>query len=186
MTYLRKNWLTDKRSKKIDTEAAKLFESLCEKNGWAIVDTTKPNPVTNRKDPRDWKEHWDYKIQKGTKSYLVDIKGLKRLDRGGIQNDSLILIEFKNVNGYDGWIYGIEDYVAFELKEGFVFCERQKLLDYVLTKVDINGQVYESPTRDKKPYVLYQRSQYGRKDIFTHLTKAEILNLKSAMWRKNV
>lgn len=51
--------------------------------------------------------------------------------------------------------------------------------------VDIKGSVHPSP-RKKIEHVVYQRSQWGRKDKLVYLTKQEILSITSTFWGINV
>lgn len=157
----------------MDSNAVSLFLSCCEKKGWV---TTKANSY------QDKREHWDYKLQKKDTTYLVDVKSIKRIDSNGELDDSLILIESKNVNGNPGWLFGKADYIAFQVKEGFLMVEREKLYQLTRNLMDFNQEPVQS-TRNKKRHVWYTRSQWNRYDKFVYLSKAEILTITQTCWR---
>lgn len=74
----------------------------------------------------DMSEHWDCRMVSGEKNIKVDIKGIKSRD---FQST---FIEFLNVHGEDGWLFGKADYIAFETPYNFYFVKRKKLLEHIL------------------------------------------------------
>ena len=60
--------------------------------------------------------------------YLLDIKARKKVSRTSeVFSDDLVWIEFKNVSGNQGWLYGASDYIAFEREYDFVIVPRKNL-----------------------------------------------------------
>ena len=44
----------------------------------------------------------------------IDVKALKRKSRTGAKTEDFIWLEFKNNRGDKGWLYGQQDFIAFE------------------------------------------------------------------------
>lgn len=119
----------------------------------------------------DMFQHFDLTIPQGK----VDVKGLKRINR----NDSTFTyeyhwVEFQNVRGNKGWVYGDADYIAFEIPEGYLLVDREALLTMCREKV-----VDRKVGNIKEVYKLYNRQ--GRKDI---LTLVKISDLESIAYKK--
>ena len=135
------------------------------------VDFLKPNKH------QDMIEHWDIGIiTPNNKQILIDVKGLKKKNRNdNYYNDTEHWIEMKGITGYDGWVYGKSDYIAFECFEYWLLVDRKELaiLAEELTK---DGKiVYETyQARNNR----YQRKKWGRLDECTIAYKEELLNLK--------
>jgi len=66
---------------------------------------------SNRKD--DMYQHFDYLIHFPEGPKKVEVKARKKLSRKGEQQDEWIWIEFKNVSGNPGWIYGLSGFNCF-------------------------------------------------------------------------
>lgn len=167
----------DKRGcSSIDYDATTLFLKLCSDRGWTVDKATKL---------QDTKEHWDWKLTKDNKSHLIDIKGLKRINsQDDKSDDSLLCVEYDNVEGTTGWLRGKAEFIAFLVNEGFLFVSREDLLELSKKKIDWNRKPIESP-RSKRPYRVYQRSQWNRKDKFAYLRKEDVMSLQYSLWRKN-
>jgi hypothetical protein len=112
-------------------------------------------------------KHIDYYITRpdGSKT-SVDVKGGN--------NSTLIWIEFKNVHGNTGWMYGEAEYIAFEMPElkGFCMIDREELLK--LCK-EIIQPVFT--TKHECYLKLYQRA--NRKDVLSKLYLSDIQKCKS-------
>jgi hypothetical protein len=135
-----------------------LFVLSCKSIGYTTVKT--PSNV-------DIYKHIDFYITRpdGTKT-SVDVKGGN--------NPNLIWIEFKNVHGNLGWMYGEAEFIAFEMKElgGFCMVDRKELLD-------VCKNIIEPVFTDKyNCYLkLYQRA--NRKDVLSKIYLSDIQNCKS-------
>lgn len=84
--------------------------------------------------------------------HKVEVKGLKRAKRSdsSTKND-WIYVEFKNVRGDAGWLYGKADYIAFEQPDGFIVVPRIKLLEYAETHCKLEW------VNRPAPYKSYRR-----------------------------
>ncbi len=97
----------------------------------------------------------------------VDVKGNNLPDE--------IWIEFKNVRGEPGWVFGEATYIAFDMPElhGFALVERQELQNYCRQNVDFSGLVAKQDAYKK----CYQRKD--REDLITKLILQDLQELKS-------
>lgn len=165
--YLQRHRFDNRGCKEMDDFATSLFLKKVAEHGWTATKATRRQDIY---------EHWDWKLIKEGRTILVDVKGLKRIDSTKEQDDSLICLEYTNVTGNIGWLRGQSDYIAFLLKEGFAFVDTKRLLVYSKTVIDWDGPVLPSP-QGKKPYTVYQRSQWNRQDLVAYITKQEIQKL---------
>ena len=101
--------------------------------------------------------------------HTADIKAQKKISRGGDKQSSWTWVEFTNVNGKVGWLYGKADYVIFELDQGWLFVKLERLKNLSERLVDMDTVVKKS--QDAK-YKIYQRA--GRKDRISLIEIDEI------------
>ena len=104
---------------------------------------------------QDIKEHWDVKVE----GYKIDVKAIKKDD------ENIHFVEFKNVQGKKGWLYGDADGFAFETKDYWVEVKKEKLQDWIHEKcVDkvMGWSVYELSSRP------------GAKDLFTKVPTIDL------------
>ena len=129
------------------------------------------NPVFSTED-QDKKEHWDLKDEMGVK---YDVKGMKQYQRkeNGLATDRLHWIEFLNVNGDDGWLYGQADVIVFETRKWWLLVNREDLVTFA-----------EAATKDEKwangkpkPYEFYRRKD--KMDKITILPTVDLLSIAS-------
>ena len=75
--------------------------------------------------------YWNGKLDgKEYKNIGFDVKGLRKSKRSDLlPDDTIEWIELKNVQGYDGWIYGKADYIAFECLNDWIVISRKKLIE---------------------------------------------------------
>ena len=107
------------------------------------------------------------------KSY--DVKSRKKTSRANKETqDDLIWIEYQNVRGFRGWLFGDADYVVFERKKDFVVIPRKDLIKVCKILVNDKRFVVESKYA---LYKMYQRK--GRKDLLTMIKMSDILGLDS-------
>lgn len=118
---------------------------------------------------QDMYRHYDVIIDGGVK---VDVKGMKKINRGdNTVNPDFHYVEFMNVNGDKGWIYGEADIIAFEQPNYFILVNREKLLLHCREKI-IDRKVGNK----KEVYKLYRRP--GRKDVMTIIPTDDLYNIK--------
>ena len=75
----------------------------------------------------------------------VDVKIMKKTSRSDASaQDKWIWVEFNNVNGNDGWLYGEADYIAFERQNNFTLVNRKELVKIAEELVDLKNTVSSS------------------------------------------
>ena len=127
------------------------FERWCVKRG---------NRVYSPPEQVNIEEHIDVIIyNKKDERHTADIKAQKRISRSSNKQSSWTWVEFTNVNGKAGWLYGKADYIIFELAKGWRVVKLEKLKDLSEQLVDMDT-VVKTPQAAK--YKIYQRA--GRKD----------------------
>ena len=118
---------------------------------------------------------------KQVNTWSVDIKARKKASRSDSDaQDEWIWIEFQNVRGNAGWLYGEADNIAFETQDSFVIVDRKSLIDYVEGAVDMG-----KPERKSflAKYKTYRRA--NRNDLLTMVQLSEIKNnCKHFIWQK--
>jgi hypothetical protein len=149
------------------------------------------NVYSSSKNEDIW-EHWDIKLipedpncpliiwGRGNLSTTYDVKSIKSKSRGKPSDDSIHYIEFKNVSGYTGWLYGKSDYISFETNVDWLIVDRCELIKF--------AQEYENqipvvkPYKDPKPYKLYHRED--KKDRFIMVETAELRKITKHIIKK--
>ena len=140
-------------------------------------------PLLRQRDPNYRKanreeqfRHIDYFSNFGTN----DVKAKKKINRSDdSEQEELVWVEVKNVQGRDGWLRGQTDVIAFERDKDFVLIKRNYLLGMCQVKCDLSKKVTNS--RDAL-YKGYQRE--GRKDLISIVKMSDILNMPHQIWKK--
>ena len=135
------------------------FVTACEFN--------KKYKTRNSSRQEDMKDHVDVWVERRDgKEYGVDVKG-------GTTYDT-VWVEFKNVRGDKGWLYGKASYIAFDMPEegGFLVVPREELRKYA--EKHVTKEFVDKKNAYKK---LYQRKE--RKDVITKLNVADIKSIKN-------
>lgn len=111
-------------------------------------------------------DHIDYFVTRASSKTSVDVKGGNHPDT--------IWVEFKNVNGDAGWMYGKAEFIAFDMPElrGFVMVRTKELRELCEQIVEPVFVTKQEATRK-----FYQRA--GRQDIISRLQLEDIKKLKS-------
>ena len=126
------------RGKRAEKEYAKLYKDV----RWPT-------------EEEDYNEHWDLEVG-GIK---IDVKAIKKDD------ENIHFVEFKNVLGKKGWLYGDADGFAFETKDYWIEVKKEDLQETVHDKcIDkVKGwDFYEIATRP------------GAKDLFTKVKTLDL------------
>ena len=109
-------------------------------------------------EKEDYSEHWDVKVN-GIK---IDVKAIKK------DNENIHYVEFKNVLGKKGWLYGDADGFAFETKDYWIEVKKEDLQEMVhdkcMDKV-MGWDFYELATRP------------GAKDLFTKVKTIDLCHI---------
>ena len=150
------------------------FEKACQNNNYTATKSTKK---------QDMYDHIDYWVKnKKGKTMAFDVKGRKKTSRSckGYSND-WVWIEFKNVQGKEGWIKGKADFIAFELENSFLIVKRAELRE-LCKKLIKDTKTRVTSAKDAR-YLLYSRKD--RKDILTQIKLSDIKDgLKTWEWCK--
>lgn len=91
--------------------------------------------------------------------FTVDVKGLKKTARGDARySNGILWLEYRDVNGNPGWLQAPNlDVIACQVssvrdacpadaeQDGFVFLNRRLLLDWILSRVDMDGEPVRRP-----------------------------------------
>lgn len=99
-------------------------------------------------------QHIDWHTLIGT----IDVKAMKRVNRGGDLQTEFMWIEFRNSVGTNGWIFGEQDWIAFEMLDGFILARTEDLRD--LANELCNTDVFVQRAGDAL-YKAYQRNGYS-------------------------
>ena len=112
----------------------------------------------------------------------IDVKARKRVARSDDNTqDDLVWLEFKNVQGKLGWLYGEADWIAFERNDDFVIVKRSSLAMMAEKLCAVGDRV--AVGKDAL-YKGYQRS--GRKDLLSIVKMSDVLKLYHQLWTKDV
>ena len=137
--------------------------------------------IKNAKRRDNIQKHIDKYVTDDAGTWSVDIKARKKTRRSDNNaQDDWIWIEFQNVRGNTGWLYGEADYIAFETQDNFVIVKKDSLVKYVEGAVDMGKSVKYS---GEAKYKTYRRA--GRNDLLTMVELSEIKNnCEYSIWEK--
>lgn len=147
------------------------FVIAAQKNGMSIKQSSKQEEF----------DHIDFHVSKDAVKFSVEVKSRKKIKRNDDKvNDDLVWIEFKNVRGMRGWLYGRADAVAFEREDHFVIVDRKLLARLCERLCDLT----KMNTDIKMPlYTGYQRRD--RKDVLSLVKMSDITsNIKHVILPK--
>ena len=125
--------------------------------------------VTKATAKQDMHEHVDYwlAMNHDGKKWGVDVKGNNLPDE--------VWVEFKNVRGDDGWLYGGATIIAFDMPEegGFAIVDRDELAFFC------EKHVRDEKVTDKKHASLRKYTRQGREDVISILKLHDLKGLMS-------
>lgn len=149
-----------------------------------FIDVALSNGYWVKKTPLDDDRynHVDFLLMNDTTKAIkgFDVKGEKSIWRGGSPDSNYIWVEFENGDGYNGWIYGKADFIAFHNYGCFIVVERDKLKQLAEKLVD-RGKVVDKP--EEALHCIYRRD--GRKDSISLLRTTEVKEIAYAIWRND-
>lgn len=127
-------------------------------------------------DKDDMRKHIDFWWESPRKGKIgIDVKGRKKNKRTDKRfDDSIVWIEFKNVLGHKGWLYGESEYIAFRTEYKIYFVKTKTLRKFSEEKIEGKELVFETP---QSFYVPYQRKKYGRLDMMIKVPIEDIISL---------
>ena len=130
-------------------------------------------------EKQDRYEHWDFAVKENGGFTKIDVKSLKKSSLEGYT-----WIEFKNINGNDGWIICESmDVLAFEREDRFELIKRAELLPLIEELIkkadleDVNGDITYCSVDNLNYYRKYSR--VGRKDL---MVKAKFDDFKHLIY----
>ena len=158
-------------SLELGRRAEELFVTLAQREGWSVTPASKDANIH---------EHWDFEIVKDGYRRKVEVKALKRQSRGDdALNQDWVWIEFRNVRGEAGWLFGKSNWIAFETETSFLIVDRHDLYQLVRRVVDRTASV--GSAKDAK-YKTYTRA--GRPDQIAQVQLSDIQKVKKLEWEK--
>jgi hypothetical protein len=129
-------------------------------------------------------KHIDYWIETEKGEYSVDVKAMKKINRGDSSaQDELCWIEIRGVrkNGSSWLVDGLANYIAFEREDHYILVDRLELLELV-SKI-CNLSTFVSSSKDAL-YKSYRRKE--RPDEHLTIIKFEdMLKIKHRIWEKS-
>lgn len=126
------NGLATAKTKKMGSDAEIKFAQLCKnKYLYKLRRSTKFEEI---------KLHYDYVVEIKNRNKLtysrIEVKSMKSKSRGKPVDPNVIYLEYKNVAGGPGWIYGASDYIAFEQPKCFILVSTKDLLNFAENKIN--------------------------------------------------
>jgi len=109
----------------------------------------------------------------------IDVKAMKSITRHKKKSPDRIWIEFKNTVGCYGWLYGEQDFIAFEQQDCYIMVRRRdlaELADMLCNKEDF---VY---TAREALYKVYNRK--NTKDLISMIKTSDLLTLQHRKIKK--
>ena len=98
--------------------------------------------VVEANEDQDKKEHWDIEGEIDEERLKIDVKSMKRQNMyDPLPDERFHWVEFQNVRGDIGWLYGKADAFAFEIEDYFILVRKSALQKFMETKT--NGKVLE-------------------------------------------
>ena len=128
-----------------EREYTELFERLCRAKGWTFKRSTKNDDMRNHVDGYVT----IYNGNRAVRTFSVDLKGDKYNSRrnNGVKDCLCQYVEFLNVNGDKGWLFGKAEYIAVlnEDLNGFYLISRVDIITFCekLFSVDLSGTIGE-------------------------------------------
>ena len=119
---------------------------------------------------------------KGGFNFTVDVKAMKRIDRNDpTPQDKYVFVEFKNVKGRNGWLYGKANFIAFQTHQGFLLVQRKGLVTHCEQVVNMNERVND-------PYMSHYKvyTRKGREDLISLIELNGIPSEISMAWSKDL
>ena len=153
------------------------FKGLAERRGYTVIQTSAASNI---------REHIDFILVRDNEpdKTAVDVKARKKVSRYSDEyDDENVWIEFNNVRGNPGWLYGKADKIAFERAFDFVLVDRESLKEYC--EATVSPVIVKS--RAEAIYKSFQRN--GRKDVISRVPMKDILHpysftVGTEIWKK--
>ena len=135
------------------------------------------DPNARKATPKEQYKHIDFYTDFGT----IDVKSKKRIGRADVdEQDTIVWLEYKNVQGRDGWLVSCVDILAFERDDDFILVKRKELQKMADELCDLTDMVTKSSEALYKGY-----TRKGREDLITQVKMKDIMKLEHKIWSKD-
>lgn len=125
-------------------------------------------------------KHIDFHAKgKDGEFYGVDAKAMKSIDYGSTVQDTFTYVEWLNVRGNKGWLYGEAEVIAFERLTDVILIRRLDLLDFCRGRVDRECYSKDAPSA---LYKVYNRPT--RKDLISLIKLDDLPKEDVLVWEK--
>jgi len=114
-------------------------------------------------------KHIDFVCNKGS----IDVKAMKSVSRGSKIQYNYIWLEFKNKVGDNGWLYGEQDYIAFEFPEQYLIVRRTDLAELAECLCDVTDMVGHASLALYKGY-----TRRNMQDLLSMITSEDLISIK--------
>ena len=110
----------------------------------------------------------------------IEVKSIKGFSKRHSKQSEWLWVEFKNVSGKSGWLYGKADMIAFELEKHFLVVDRKDLAKFSEKNCNL-ASLADKPENAK--YTGYNRN--NRKDLTSLVLTSDVIkNCKYSIWEK--
>lgn len=166
--------------------AEKRFETLCQRNGWEVVQATRDE---------NYKQHIDCWVNvsedgKHVGCFSVDVKAAKRVARRDRRNqftevqDKLHWVEWTGRSGWPGWVRGKAKWMAFGMCDGsFLMVDRARLESEVEPMIASKRHISPNTQWDCTDGVLWKRR--GNKDEMTMVSTPQLRDIPGTWTLRN-
>lgn len=113
-------------------------------------------------------KHIDWVCDKGS----IDVKAMKAVSRGEQPQIKLVWLEFKNKVGDLGWLYGEQDYIAFEYPLEYRIVKRAALAEMAEMVCDVDDMVTSAREAIYKGY-----TRKGMQDLLSMIYTSDLMLL---------
>jgi len=152
------NEYIDERSAEMGETAEQMFDKAVKAQGKSVRKASRYEERVQHIDRWIGDKRWrpnKNQTMRDKPQISVEIKAMKRISRSSDEPQSEWLwVEFKNVSGGSGWLYGDATLLATEVEEGFYLLYLKSLRSWAEFKVDRNDKV-SNPNQAK--YKSYSR-----------------------------
>ena len=122
-------------------------------------------------------KHIDFFSYFGT----IDVKSKKMIGRSDVnEQETIVWLEYKNVQGRNGWLVSCVDILAFERDDDFILVKRKELQQMADELCDLTDMVTKSSEALYKGY-----TRKGREDLITQVKMKDIMKLEHKIWSKD-
>jgi hypothetical protein len=174
-SQMESNEFMDERSVEMGESAEKKFDRAVKAQGKSVRKASRYEERVQHIDRWIGDKRWWPKLNQTMKDkpeISVEIKAMKRISRASSEPQSEWLwVEFRNVSGGLGWLYGDATLLATEVETGFYLLYLKSLRSWAEFKVDRDAKV-ANPNHAQ--YTTYSRK--NRKDEMSLINLQEFID----------